>query len=169
MKATPDEIRRRFEQLVIDVGYGRIPDDVETIATANLLEFAGFEPVVVPVLPLEIHVAEKLHAYTRPYGEERQHTRVKDLVDIVLIASMASFDLITLADAIRETFTSRGSQQIPERLPPPPDHWRAPYELLARDVEIAERLDAGFAAAAIFLDPVLDSPGNQRRIWDVDV
>ncbi len=160
---------RRFEALTVDIGVSS--DTSEPPATrisTNTLSFAEVDPVSFWILPLEIHVAEKLHAYTRPYGEDRQNTRVKDLGDIVLIASMASFELTSLAAAIRETFTSRGSQQIPEHLPPPPNHWRAPYALLAREVEITERLDDGFAAAAIFLDPALDNAGNQRRIWDAE-
>lgn len=160
---------RRFEALTVDIGVSS--DTIEPPAmriSTNILSFAEVDPVSFWILPLEIHLAEKLHAYTRPYGEDRQNTRVKDLIDIVLIASMANFELTTLAAAIRETFTSRGSQQIPERLPPPPDHWRAPYALLAREVEIAERLDVGYAAAADFLDPVLHKPGNHRRFWNAE-
>jgi hypothetical protein len=64
---------RRFESLTIDAGANHdAPNLVQMIGTTNLLDFAGFEPVVVPALPLEIHVAEKLHAYTRPYGQGRR-------------------------------------------------------------------------------------------------
>ncbi|MBI2403732.1 MAG: hypothetical protein HYV20_13555 [Gemmatimonadetes bacterium] len=36
------------------------------------------------MIPLARHVAEKVHAYARTYGEGRASTRVKDLVDLVL-------------------------------------------------------------------------------------
>jgi hypothetical protein len=158
--------RRRFEQLVIDVGSGNLPTDVETIATANLLEFAGFEPLVVPALPLEIHIAEKLHAYTRPYGEGRRNTRVKDLIDLVLIPSLSSFELPHLRSAIDRSFDGRGTQLLPSRLPEPGEHWRIPYAELAREVGLPEDLHDGFAAAAEFLDPVLRSPGEELLTWE---
>lgn len=157
--------QRRFEQIVIDVGSGQLPEALDTLSTANLLAFAGFDPVVVPALPLEMQVAEKLHAYTREYSSGRQSSRVKDLIDLVLIASLASFEEATLSAAILETFAQRGTQQVPARFPPPPDHWRIPYATLARDVDLAERLDEGFAAATAFLDPVLDDQGSQSRTW----
>jgi hypothetical protein len=37
-----------------------------------------------PTLPLELQIAEKVHAYTRTYGTDASSTRVKDLIDMVL-------------------------------------------------------------------------------------
>jgi hypothetical protein len=37
----------------------------------------------VPALAVELHLAEKLHAYSRVYGTGVQSSRVKDLVDMV--------------------------------------------------------------------------------------
>lgn len=157
---------RRFEQIAIDVGSGHLPDACDSIQTSNLLEFAGFEPMLVPTIPLAVHVAEKLHAYTRQYGEGRQSTRVKDLIDIVLIASLSSFELGPLRAAIHATFASREVQSIPLRLPPPGEHWRRPYALLAREVGLAEDLDDGYRASAVFLDPVLDASPQTGKRWD---
>lgn len=158
---------RRFESLTIDVGANHEDlGDAQMIDTTNLLEFAGFAPVTVPILPLEIHVAEKLHAYVRSYSEERKNTRVKDLVDLVLIASITSFELRALSTAIRRTFTERGTQTVPPRLPPPPDHWKIPYASLAREVALPQQLDQGFRAAATFLDLALGDVGNRTFIWD---
>lgn len=73
---------RVFETFPLDVGIRSIgPPDTELLYAGDLLLFAGIERVAVPVLPLELHVAEKLHAYTRDYGDGRSSSRVKDLVD----------------------------------------------------------------------------------------
>jgi hypothetical protein len=82
---------RTFDEFVLDVGFdppaGIEPDRLQGPA---LLAFAGIEPVVVRALPLEFVVAEKVHAYSRACGDRTvASTRVKDLVDLVLIAGEA--------------------------------------------------------------------------------
>lgn len=158
---------RRFESLTVDVGMNHgAGEHIQMIGTTNLLDFAGFEPVVVPALPLEVHVAEKLHAYTRSYGEGRQNTRVKDLIDLVLIPTMSNFELGLLRSAIAQSFAERGTQSLPPCLPKPGQHWRIPYADLAREVELPEDLNDGFTAAAAFLDPVLAPVGSDTLTWD---
>jgi Mn-dependent DtxR family transcriptional regulator len=54
---------------------------------------------------LEQHVPEKLHAYTGTFGhDERESTRVKDLVDLVLISESAEIDAKRLRHALATTF-----------------------------------------------------------------
>lgn len=158
--------RRRFEQLTIDVGTGHLPPVVDSITTANLLEFAGFEPVVIPAIPLEIHVAEKLHAYTKQYDDGRQNTRVKDLIDLVLIASLSRFEMGALRTALDSTFGSRQVQALPITLPRPGEHWRFPYAQLAREVGLPDDLDEGYRAAAAFLDPALSADRAANARWE---
>jgi hypothetical protein len=159
--------RRRFETLTIDVGVNHLSSDqFQMIGVSDLLDFAGIEPVVVPALPLEIHIAEKLHAYTREYGDGRLNTRVKDLIDIVLIASLSSFELGALRDAIQETFGSRQIQVVPAAFPKPGEHWRVPYAQLAREVGLPEDLNDGFRAAGDFLDPVLSTEPLVSAQWE---
>ena len=52
----------------------------EEVAGSRFLDFAGVPPSRFRVYPLEMHIAEKLHAYTLP--RERVNSRVKDLPDI---------------------------------------------------------------------------------------
>jgi hypothetical protein len=96
----------------------------------------GREPLEVPALPLEQHVAEKVHAYTRTYGEGLGSTRVKDLVDLVLVKSFASLDAERLHESLVRTFEGRGQQPLPERLPPPPTDWGPGFRKLATEVGI---------------------------------
>lgn len=75
---------RTFEQFLVDIGFtGARSWTPDTIQTPGLLSFAGIEPLTLPAIPIAQHLAEKVHAYTRTYGESEQpSTRPKDLVDI---------------------------------------------------------------------------------------
>ncbi len=79
---------RTFENFQLDVGIGDpLVDPVEYLPTTDLLAFAGFSPTVVPCYPITQQIAEKLHACTRIF-ESGASTRVKDYVDILLLAGM---------------------------------------------------------------------------------
>lgn len=158
---------RLFEEVVIDVGFD-LPAgwDPELIEGPDLLGFADIDPVEAPTLPLELQVAEKVHACTRSYGASgASSTRVKDLIDLVLIATGATLDAATLARALKETFEHRGQHDVPTSLPEPPAHWATPYGVLAREVELPPSLTEGFAAASAMLDPVLTGTVTDGS-WD---
>lgn len=157
--------RRLFEDVTIDVVFGRAatsPPDYLTGST--LLSFADVPPIIVPVLALEEHIAEKLHAYVRLYHDGRRSSRVKDLVDLAIIAESSQLDASYLRAALERTFTIRTGAELPPRTPPPPDAWSTPYRRLARDVGITIDMGAAYQAVARMLDPVL--AGMARGIWD---
>ncbi|MGH2533367.1 MAG: nucleotidyl transferase AbiEii/AbiGii toxin family protein [Thermomicrobiales bacterium] len=119
---------RRFEHVIIDIGFGQpILGTPDRLRGSDILGFAGIEPIEVPALPLEQQVAEKLHAYTRTYGQAREKSRVKDLVDLVLIPSTARFGAGRLREAIDLTFTSRNTHAVPVALPSPPATWAVAF------------------------------------------
>lgn len=157
---------RVFDQFVVDVGFvDSISATPEEIETSDLLSFAGIEPVRVPALPLPQHIAEKVHAYTRTYGESgRESTRPKDLVDILLIAGTEPIDASALRRALETTFSERKQQPIPEALPPPPDAWREPYGRLASEVAVEADLASAYGRATEFIDPIL--AGRTSGTWD---
>jgi predicted nucleotidyltransferase component of viral defense system len=159
---------RRFEQFPVDVAFSEAtPIQVESLFGANSLEFADIAELQLPVISLEQHVAEKLHAYTGSFGrDERESTRVKDLVDLVLIGESAEIDAKRLRGALETTFEQRTRQPLSNALPSPPPSWARPYAVLAREVGIASDLEAGHAAAARLLDPVLGSEAG--GYWDPD-
>ncbi len=119
----------------------------------------------MPALPLPQHIAEKVHAYTRTYGQSgRQSTRPKDMVDILLIARNEQIDAAALHDALEATFGQRAQQMLPATLPPPPETWREPYRRLASEVDVKGELDDAFAEATAFLDTIL--AGRKTGTWD---
>ncbi|MEO5965960.1 MAG: nucleotidyl transferase AbiEii/AbiGii toxin family protein [Candidatus Limnocylindrales bacterium] len=148
---------RTFDAFVLDVGFDP-PAGVEPdrLHGPDLLGFASIDPVVVPALPLEFAVAEKVHAYTRAYGDRRLgSTRVKDLVDLVLIAGEASLDARRLREALEVTFAHRATHPSPARLPRPPADWHVPYGRMGRDIGLDPDLGAGHDLAASLVDPLL--------------
>jgi hypothetical protein len=106
------------------------------------------------VYPVETHVAEKLHAYTLP--RSKPNSRVKDLVDIALLAWGESFEARLLYTALATTFKFRHTHALPAALPPPPEGWAQPYRAMAEDHELPwTSIDEVFDVARAFLDPVL--------------
>lgn len=157
---------RRFEDVIIDVGFDWTPDVVpDRLSGTDLLTFADIPPVVAPVLPLGQHVAEKLHAYTRIYGQDRVSTRVKDLVDLVIIQSFASPNAGAMSEAIEQTFRSRATHPVPHRLRVPPTVWRVAYRRLAGSAGIPLDLSIGHQRVAAMLDPILRSEVDVGSNW----
>lgn len=148
----------------IDVAFGDpIFGEPEIMVAKDVLGFAGIPPPVLRVYPIETHVAEKLHAYTLP--RERTNTRVKDLPDIALLATVRALDAGDLRSALEQTFSFRGTHPLPGRIPSPPVEWRASYENTAREDGLAwPTLAAVTAAVQRFLDPLLGS-GLEGR-WE---
>jgi len=164
---------RTFEHVTVDIGFGPPPADrqprhVDTIMGPAVLAFAGIAPIRIPTLSLEDHIAEKLHAYTRGYWEAGsvQSTRVKDLIDLVVISSTTPFSAHHLRTALMEVFEGRQGQDVPLHLPPPPSSWQRPYATMAQDVGLETDLAVGYAQAVIFLDPILSSAVPMAAVWD---
>ncbi len=158
---------RKFEEIILDIGFGDpLPPIPDRLVGSGILEFAGIARIEVPALPLEQHLAEKLHAYTRAYGGGQPSSRVKDLVDLVLIRSCASFLADRVETEIRRTFTNRSTHELPSVLPQPPQDWASPYRSIAQAVGLDPRLDEGFRLASECLDPILADLVSGEDEWD---
>ncbi|MGI8690794.1 MAG: nucleotidyl transferase AbiEii/AbiGii toxin family protein, partial [Thermomicrobiales bacterium] len=158
---------RPFEDVIVDIGFAdAIATAPETLRGPDLLRFAAIAPIAVPAVPIAQHVAEKVHAYTRIYASDRRSSRVKDLVDLVLIRSAIAFEAGRLHGALHATFAQRGTHPLPAALPPPPADWGPAYRRLARAVGLDPDLRIGFALAAAFLDPILAGTVSDRARWE---
>lgn len=93
------------------------------------LGFAGISAVVVPALSIEQHWAEKFHTYTRP--REATNSRVRDLVDLVLILEHQQPSFGAIREAVEATFARRNTHPVPEGILPPPAGWAKPFAELA--------------------------------------
>jgi len=123
---------RRFATFPLDVGQGDITiRDPDRIQGRIDLTFAGITTPTFPVYPVEDHFAEKLHAYTAPHAIR---TRVKDLVDMVLLIDQGLEPSPLLRDSITATFERYERHPLPPALPPPPAEWQETFPPLAREV-----------------------------------
>jgi hypothetical protein len=124
----------------------------------NTLAFAGLPARSIEAVDRRQHFAEKLHALTRDYGD-RPNTRIKDLVDLVLlIESPLAADSLLIA-TVRHVFTVRATHPVPTRIEPPPASWEMLYPDIARGLtrttpELASALAAlqAFWTAALTAD-----------------
>jgi predicted nucleotidyltransferase component of viral defense system len=157
---------RRFEQFPLDVAFTAVsPLAAELLSGPGALVFAGIEPAEMPVVALEQHIAEKVHAYTGAYGtEQRQSTRSKDLVDLVLIGTLAEPHAGPLGTALQAAFQGRDRQPLPTALPLPPAVWAQSYAAQARNLDLPTDLATAHAHAARLVDPVLQGTATGR--WD---
>lgn len=156
---------RTFDEFHIDVGQGDpIVEPADLLFTTGPLAFAGLPPTQVPCYPLSQQLAEKLHAWAEAHASGSS-SRVKDLVDMLLIGSLSSFEAEALRNALRATFAHRGGSAIPKQLPQAPPGWRVPYARLARDLGLHQRdLAEAVEAVSAFMCPVLE--GTMEGIWN---
>lgn len=155
---------RLFERVAIDIGFGAPVLEPEPVVASRLLAFAGLQPTTVRALAIEQHVAEKLHAYTRTYARGQSSSRVKDLVDVVVIAGTTELDAQRLRHAIEAIFSRRAAQSVPGAVPHPPADWTRSWRTLAANVPANDDVVAGHAVAAALLDPIL--AGRETGTWE---
>ena len=163
-RATLTLAGRPFETFMLDVGLRSDPiTRYDTLSTPDLLAFAEIEPACIRAISLEQHIAEKLHAYTRQYADDQPSSRVKDLIDIVLMSELASYELSELRVVIVRLFDTRATHELPACVPAPPREWARPYRALAGEVGLDPDPAIGHHLVAAFLDPVLAAaPGPSR-------
>ncbi len=109
--------------------------DVELVPAIALEEAFGITgPANLPVIPLRMHVAQKLHGMTLPPRPGRRNERFRDLVDLLLLEEMVT-DYSGLRDACESVFEKRGTHDWPPPLDVPA-HWEEPFVRMARDLEL---------------------------------
>lgn len=142
---------RTFEKFLLDIGAGDVwSNPLDQLESSNMLEFAGFESILLPAIPKEQQFAEKLHAYTLPRPRDRMNTRAKDLIDMNLLIA-DGVDVTKLGSALKETFERRGTHPLTLKIEPPPRIWVAPYKDLAEECQLDPDVDVGFASLTAFL------------------
>ena len=108
---------RVFTRCRLDVGVGdAVVPPTELIEGRDWLGFAGIAPLQLMAISKEQQFAEKLHAYTLP-RPDTPNSRVKDLVDMVLLIRMGTMDKAVLRRAIETTFELRRTHAIPTNVP----------------------------------------------------
>lgn len=143
---------RIFTTFHVDVGVGDVLiEPSEWLTGENILDFANIQPTRAAAISCEQQFAEKLHAYTLPRSE-RMNTRVKDLVDLVLLLALGLPDLERVRQALIATFAQRNTHALTGVLEPPPAAWRDAYTALAIEchMDVTDMDDAFDLVAAYY-------------------
>jgi len=130
---------RVFTKFHIDVGIGdAVISEAEWKKGEDVLQFAGIEPAYVAMLPIEQHFAEKIHASSYP-RDNRPFSRMRDLVDLVLLIEQGFPDKKLVLSAIKATFKRRDTHDIPQALEIPPETMEGSYGQLAEDCGVTKK------------------------------
>lgn len=142
---------RRFASVRLDV----VARDDEVSKTRRVelpgvLDFAGLERHEVEVVDPGQHFAEKVHAFTRTYGD-RPNTRVRDLPDMVLLIDDGLEPTRELFAIVSRVFEARAAPAVPVELPDPPAFWREQYPAFAAELDVsAKTLDEAMTVVRTF-------------------
>ena len=99
----------------------------------------------------EQQFAEKLHAYTLPRAGT-VNSRVRDLVDMVLLIQSGTLDAPAVAEALLRTFNRRGTHLVPVTLEMPPPDWDLPFQRLADECQLDRSVSKAFAELSRFYE-----------------
>jgi len=141
---------RTFVKFHLDVSAGDVlREPYQLLPSRDWLGFAGISAAPFPAISSEEQFAEKVHAYTLP-REGRENSRVRDLVDLVLLIEQSRLDVVRLRTAIRETFQRRNTHEAPHALTPPPASWSGPFAEMAQECKLDPEIDKQFSKVEHF-------------------
>lgn len=110
----------------------------DMIQLPNSLGFAEIKTPLVEVIGVNRHAAEKLHAICADYGH-RENTRVRDLVDLVILQEHGLLDSGELASELIAVWLERDGGPPPARLPDLPAGWVHRYESQAAELDVSAK------------------------------
>jgi hypothetical protein len=142
---------RIFARFHLDVGIGDVViQPLEAIRGRDWLEFAGVRSPLIRIIAGEQQFAEKLHAYTLP--RSTPNSRVKDLIDLVLLIRLGNLREDRVVDAIRLTFERRRTHSVPSEILPPPSEWETQFRTLADECRLSADMNEAFAEVRSFVN-----------------
>ena len=104
----------------------------------NSLAFAGIPTPTAEIIDVHRHAAEKFHAMLRPHGE-RENSRVRDLVDLVILIEHDLLDPHAVRTSTDRVWHERNATDPPAFIPPLPESWPPRYERLAAESDLTTR------------------------------
>lgn len=145
---------RQFGAVKLDVSpRSHELEATDTVPLPNSLQFAGLASVEVEIVGVHRHAAEKLHAMLKDFGD-RENSRVRDLVDLMLLREHDLLSVPDLAAAVTAVWMEREATAPPAAFPDLPASWPQPYERLAaeHDVDPPSFTTAAARAAAMWAE-----------------
>jgi len=143
---------RLFERFPMDVVISSmVLDPVEEITSHDWLEFAGIQTAPFRAISKEQQFAEKLHAYTLPRDED-ENSRVKDMIDLLLLIRADNIEIDFLTAAIKKIFTYRDTHPVPSTLEAPPTNWESKFNKLSKECGIEISINDAFEELHSFFE-----------------
>jgi Nucleotidyl transferase AbiEii toxin, Type IV TA system len=134
----------------------------EALSVPAMLTDAHVRAVVAR---LEFLIAEKVHAFTRPYVRARPRARSHDLVDAVALALDKELELTTLRIAAEEIFRECGTHAIPNTLPDAPAEWATAFQIHGERYGLAHlSTTQGLAILSELWERVMSVPAPVSKI-----
>jgi len=155
---------RTFAEFNLDVGLGdAVISAPEWVTGHELLSFAGIPPARIALLPLDQQFAEKIHAYTVPRAQ-RINSRVRDLIDLVLLIENGLPSTEQVVRALHATFNRRATHPLPIKLEPPPENWRGSYAAMAAEHAVRHStMEVAYEYVATYWDQLGVSQENPEQ------
>ncbi|MBS0625755.1 MAG: nucleotidyl transferase AbiEii/AbiGii toxin family protein [Verrucomicrobia bacterium] len=141
--------RKLFIRFQLDIGADIIINRIENIQGVNWLEFCDISSPIIPMISIEQQLAEKLHTYTLPRGN-KINSRVKDLIDMVLLLDMKHLKHEECRHALQQVFRARNTHPLPEKLGEPPTEWEPQFTAMATECGLNPDMRDAFKTVAQF-------------------
>ncbi len=90
------------------------------------------------IIDVNRHAAEKFHGMTRDFGD-RENSRVRDLVDLVILIEHELLSTNELRVHINSVWRERNNENPPPVLPAFPETWPTRYERIAFEHDLSAR------------------------------
>ncbi len=135
--------KRLFVRFQLDVGGDALLDEIEYLEGSKWLEHYGIDTPKIKMISVEQQLAEKFHAYSLP-RDQRGNTRVKDLIDMLLLTRLRQIDTSILKLILQKVFQMRGTHLVPENFELPPPEWEPVYDILAAECGIKENISQAY-------------------------
>ncbi|MBD3778436.1 MAG: nucleotidyl transferase AbiEii/AbiGii toxin family protein [Micrococcales bacterium] len=150
----------------VDLVTGSLMTAAPETVTDAVLDLRGLEAPAMRLYPVVDHIADKLCATQAMYGAggDQPSSRVRDLVDLVVLARSQDVDGSALISAVEGEWVHRGLPGSP--VFDPPSDWERRYPPEARRAPATADMTAFADAVALvgtLLAPVLDGSAAGRR------
>jgi len=133
-------------------------DETDFMVLPNFLDFAGIQPPEVELVSVDRHVAEKFHGMLKEFPD-RENTRVRDLVDLVLLNEHGLVDPERAVESVRSVWAER-NEILPDEFPSLPVSWPDRYEAMAAELNLAA---ASFSEAVAVVRTLWEAMFDKRQ------
>ena len=145
---------RLFVRFQIDIGLDVVVNKIDKVKGVDWLDFCKIPTPVMSMITKEQQFAEKIHAYTLP-RDGRMNSRVKDLVDLLLLLNQQDMDLMGCNHALHTVFRARRTHQLPEALLLPPFQWDVNFQKMAVECGLKPDMTRAYEQVDSFFQKVI--------------